>query len=414
MKIRAERSLLPAALALLAVALCAFAGWRAATLGFARFWAEQAPDRSLTWRAGYPDAIFENAKRASRPGHPPAVDSEAVRAGLAAAPLESRAFRYLGTAAQARGQRKEAFRLYTIAAKRNPRDQPSLAWLTDRALQRGDYVEAIARMDRMMRVEPQREHKLAPVMLALAAIPGAHAALADALVARPPWRKQMLGRILSRSPAVAPVFPLVEELRFRKGGLDPDELSTWIDRLALDGQWGSAYLTWVQSLSPEASQHIGNVFNGGFESEPGQAGFDWRFEEVAGARISREQTTGAEGQVALRIGFDEDRVPFHHVRQLLALPPGEFRMSGRVRTDDLRSERGLVWTLTCASSRRVLAESEAFSGRREWRGFTMDFDVPSTPDCGGQWLTLRLPARIPAEQRIGGVAWFDALRIKTR
>lgn len=414
MKNRAERSRFPAALALLALVLCAFAGWRAATLGLARYWAKQAPDRALSWRAGYPDAIFAKAKRASRPGHSPAVDSRAVRAGLAVAPLEGRAFRYLGIAAQAQGQRKQAFELYSIAAKRNPRDQPSLAWLTDRALQRGDYAEAITRMDRMMRVEPQREHKLAPVMLALAAIPGAHAALADALVARPPWRKQMLGRILSRSPAAAPVFPLVEMLRSRKGGLDPDELSLWIDRLAREGQWGPAYLTWVQSLSPEASQHIGNLFNGGFESEPSHSGFDWRFDEVAGAHVSREQTTGADGQVALRIAFDEDRVPFHHVRQLLALPPGEFRLNGRARTDDLRSERGLVWTLTCASSQRVLAESEAFSGRREWRGFSFDFVVPSTPDCGGQWLTLRLPARIAAEQRIGGVAWFDALRIKTR
>jgi len=31
--------------------------------------------------------------------------------------------------------------------------------------------------------------------------------------------------------------------------------------------------------------------------------------------------------------------------------------------------------------------------------------------CGGQWLQLRLPARIPAEQRIGGVVWFDDLKI---
>jgi len=37
--------------------------------------------------------------------------------------------------------------------------------------------------------------------------------------------------------------------------------------------------------------------------------------------------------------------------------------------------------------------------------------VPAS-GCAGQWLSLRLPARIPAEQRIGGSAWFDELSVK--
>ena len=41
---------------------------------------------------------------------------------------------------------------------------------------------------------------------------------------------------------------------------------------------------------------------------------------------------------------------------------------------------------------------------------TAEFEVPGE-NCGGQWLTLRIPARIPAEGRIGGNAWFDDLKI---
>jgi tetratricopeptide (TPR) repeat protein len=412
MKSRAEHAPRGAALLLLALALCLLAGWRAGTLGFARFWANQAPARSLHWRPNYADALLGQAQRSIRRGGRPDVD--AVRVGLAAAPAKARAFRFLGAEAQARGDTKRALELYTVAAARDPRDLPSLAWLADQALARGDYPEAIARMDRILRVEPQIEHKLAPAMLTLAATPGAHAALAEALAARPPWRKTMLGRIVSRSPDVASVFPLIERLRTQPGGLDREELSAWIDLLARDGQWGPAYLTWIQSLTPEASQHIGNVYDGSFEGEPGQSGFGWRFDEVAGANITREQTTGAGDRLALRVKFDDDRVPFHHVRQMLALPPGHFVLSGRVRLDDLRSERGLVWTLNCVGSRKAIAESEPFSGRREWRDFRVEFDVPGSADCGGQWLTLVLPARIPAEQRVGGIAWFDDLRIKQR
>jgi hypothetical protein len=37
--------------------------------------------------------------------------------------------------------------------------------------------------------------------------------------------------------------------------------------------------------------------------------------------------------------------------------------------------------------------------------------VPAT-DCAGQWLMLVSPARIAAEQRIGGRAWFDDLHVR--
>jgi hypothetical protein len=262
-----------------------------------------------------------------------------------------------------------------------------------------------------MRVEPQREHVLAQIMLKLAATPDAQPALAKLLSADPPWREKMLQRILANTQEVAAVFPLVEILRTQPGGLTERELNTWIDRLAGAGEWGTAYLSWVQSLSPEASRQIGNVFNGSFELEPSHGGFDWRFGEIAGAHIGREQTTGIKGNLALHVIFSDDRIPFSHVRQQLALPPGKFRLSGQVRLDNLRSERGLVWRLTCAKDGAVLGETEPLFGVRDWNAFGVDFEVPSE-GCGGQWLTLQLPARIPAEQRIGGSIWFDDLRIK--
>jgi hypothetical protein len=204
---------------------------------------------------------------------------------------------------------------------------------------------------------------------------------------------------------------LFDLLRRSPGGLSTRELSTWLDALISDGQWGPAYLGWVESLSPEASKRIGNIYNGGFELEPSQLGFDWRFGRVPGARISRDQVVGSEGQYALRVDFEDRRVPFHQVRQLLALVPGSYRLHGRVRTDDLRGERGLVWTLRCADNGRFIAETEPVKGRHDWHSFDLDLAVPPEK-CGGQWLTLRVPARIAAEQRLGGTVWFDDLSIQ--
>jgi tetratricopeptide (TPR) repeat protein len=390
----------------------AFAGWRAYTLSIANFWAEHSPAKSLQIRPSFPRAEFAKAERGIRAGESPLKFEQDAGRALGDSPLDGRGFRFLASAAEARGDRQQAVRLYDIAAQRSPRDLPSVAWLGDEELRRGDYRAALARLDRIIRVEPQRLHKLQAVLVQIASTPAAKNAFADSLASHPPWRGKIFNLVLLQGD-VAAVFPLVERVRSTPGGMSPKELATWIDRLATAGQWGPAYLTWVQSLSPEESSQIGNVFNGSFEHEPGQGGFDWRFQDVAGAHISREQTTGAQGNLALRVAFYDDRVPFRHVRQLLALPPGPFRLSGRVRLDDLRSERGLVWSIMCAGQRSAIAQTEPFSGVREWASFAPDFEVPAQ-SCGGQWLALSVPARIPAEQRIGGVAWFDDLKIKAR
>jgi tetratricopeptide (TPR) repeat protein len=408
------RPLVQRAAAGLALAvLLPLAAWRAYTLAAASYWAEHRPERALELRARFPRAEFALAERGIRDGEAPARFVDRTRAALARSPLDGRGYRYLGGAAQAGGDVQGATRLYAIAADRTPRDLPSLAWLGDRELASGNYSAALARLDRIMRVEPQREHMLGEVVLRLAATPGAQPALAKLLSSNPPWREKMLQRILANTQDAAAVFPLVESLRTQPGGLTERELNTWIDRLASAGEWGTAYLTWVQSLSPEASRQIGNVYNGSFELEPSQGGFDWRFGEIAGAHIGREQTTGTKGIMALRVSFSDERVPFSHVRQLLALPPGKFHLAGTVRLDDLRTERGLTWSVACVPSGAVVGQSEPLSGVRDWAEFGVDFEVPSE-QCGGQWLTLQLPARIPAEQRIGGSIWFDDLRIKPR
>jgi hypothetical protein len=176
------------------------------------------------------------------------------------------------------------------------------------------------------------------------------------------------------------------------------------------GRTAKAHYIWIDGLPEEFQSRVGNVFDGGFELPPSDSGFGWRFGKVMGAEIRLEHAGGVEGQSALMVEFRNRRVPFQHVQQMLALPVGNYTLSGRVRLDDLRNERGLRWFIVCAAGNNVLLESEKFSGRRTWGEFSQDFQVPSG-GCSAQWLKLRLDARIPAEQLAGGRAWFDSLRI---
>ena len=166
---------------------------------------------------------------------------------------------------------------------------------------------------------------------------------------------------------------------------------------------------------PPARRPVGDtVFNGGFEDEPSRYGFDWRIDRVAGATVERLGGMGVSGERALYIEFQNRRVPFAHVRQLLTLEPGSYRLSVRYRLDGLRNERGLTWVVQCADGQRTrLGTSRRLTGSAPWTTLDLDFDIPAQ-DCGGQWLRLELAARIPAETLIGGRAWFDDVAITRR
>ncbi|MCX7034405.1 MAG: hypothetical protein NT046_10605 [Arenimonas sp.] len=327
---------------------------------------------------------------------------------IQANPLDGRGYRILGSLT---ADRVRALELHVIAAARSPRDVASHVWLIDHYLKAGDLPAVVAQADTLLRVEPEVTPTLLPLMVALASSPEAQPALAEHLLASPPWGPGLLAHLVATVPDVNAFGPLMERLRKTPGGLRPDVLSAWLDRLTREGRWGQAYLTWVSQLPPERLQRLGNLYNGGFEWEPGQGGFDWRIGKVPGARIARMATGGMDGERALRVAFEDRRVPFAHVRQMLALPPGRYRLTGRARPENLRTDRGLAWTLACATAdARPLGETEPLRGHGDWRDLSLDFEVPAQ-GCGGQWLTLSLRARIPAEQRVGGVAWFDNLRI---
>jgi len=93
------------------------------------------------------------------------------------------------------------------------------------------------------------------------------------------------------------------------------------------------------------------------------------------------------------------------------LPPGAYQLSGSVRTQNLKNERGVLWQVSCAEKRKgpVLGESPAFKGTVDWQQFESRFEVPH--DCRAQWLTLILAARVALEEQVAGVAWFDNLEV---
>ena len=390
------------------LALLVFAGWRMTTLGLADHYAVGDPARALAWRADHPEALFQQAQRLADDSAQSAAAARFARRAMQVNPLDGRPYRVLG---QVEADPEQAIALYRIAAARSPRDVASHALLIDHYLKQQDFPSLLAHVDTLLRVQPETSAQLVPLLAQMVNAPQAQPALADTLLTSPPWGDRLLSHIVQTVPETDAVGVLMDRLRKAPGRLSGTVLSAWLDRLTREDRWGQAYLTWVSQLPPERLNGLGNLYNGGFEWPPGEGGFDWRTARTPGARISMAPGAGVGGQAALRVAFADRRVPFSHVRQMMALPPGAYRLTGRARAESLRTERGLVWRVVCGMPPHApLAETEPLRGQTGWREFGVDFEVPAM-GCGGQWLTLTIPARIPAEQRVGGVAWFDDMRI---
>jgi hypothetical protein len=377
--------------------------WRVLSLGMADYFAGAQPQRALQWRSDHAEALLAAAQAETDPDR---ARDYAVRS-LRANPLQGAAYRVLAARAPTADARAQ---LYDIAAARAPRDIPSLAWLLDHALAERRHAAAMDQLDQMLRIEPGSIVALFPAVEHLASQPDAQSHLTALLGRSPPWRERVLVGLAQRTANPAAVSGVFEQLRTSDGGLSERELGAWLDRLFKAREWGWAYLFWATQLPAEKRERLGNVFDGGFEWAPTNLGFDWRMGRVPGATIDRSAIDGITGTSALRVSFDYQRVAFDHVSQLLALPAGRYRLEGRARTENLQTSRGLAWSVACAEGGKPIASTSAFSGNHAWRAFTLDLEIPAEA-CGGQWLRLQLPARIPSEQYIGGTIWFDDLRM---
>jgi hypothetical protein len=96
------------------------------------------------------------------------------------------------------------------------------------------------------------------------------------------------------------------------------------------------------------------------------------------------------------------------VHQWLLLSAGSYRLHFRASGQDLRSDRGLQWTIRCHQARHALAASEPLTGTFDWNANSMDFVVPEL-DCPAQDLSLDNAGAEGAGKIVLGTLWFDDL-----
>ncbi|TVR61246.1 MAG: hypothetical protein EA420_12435 [Candidatus Competibacteraceae bacterium] len=394
------------------VLIAGLLGWRIAVTGLAehavREDGPEATAEALHWRADHPLALYRQARdRAER--EPDAAEQQ-LQAATWANPTDALIYLTLAEVWERGERQREASALVEIADALGPLRSPALARSAEFWLRQEQLDRALARWSQLLRTRPGTANQIFPVLLNLAEQPAGQPLLAPFLAEPPEWWERFFIYAARNAPRAETVTFLYQN-RQRQGALPTEaERRAYLDRLWRDERWLEAYLAWLGGLDEARIRALGNVYNGGFELPSSGVGFDWRMSSVRGAWVETARTYGMSGDRALRVRFDGQRVRFRHVFQYLYLEPGRYRLQGKVRLDNVRTERGLLWVVRCAPGGPPLVESERFLGWDQWRTFAAEFAVPET-DCPAQILRLELDGRAALDFTVEGEIWFDDLAI---
>jgi hypothetical protein len=376
----------PAAGRLVARAAIAVAGLGLAWLCLAQglsshFIDADRPDAALFWAPSNGQALALKAEALQRKGRMADAGAYALRA-IRAEPLEAPGFRILANTAGVAGDMNRAEALYDRAGAVSRRDTQTQVWLFGRLAGRGDFAGAMRNADALMRrgvVEV-----VAPSAVSLTANPAAAQALVDRMAFAPDWRPKIFYALRTYAPEEGYRQVL---LRMKAGGIPPtdEEIGGYINLLFLRSASGEAHQAWLDLTGVRTQAPAQWVYDPGFRGLKGGPPFNWLLSTEPG-----ESVAPAEGGGELQVRYDGFDGHVGMARQMLVLPAGRYRLSGRMRASDMAADGLFQWQVRCLAGRTLVMSPPLEASPGTWKAFEEDFLVDG--DCQGQWLFLNARA----------------------
>ena len=250
------------------------------------------------------------------------------------------------------------------------------------------------------------------ILLQIAEDPVTRGLLTPYALSPPIWWDGFFRYATINATALEPVR-LLYNMRRQPGAeaLTEPERAAYVWRLQKDGLISEAYLTWLAGLDKSQRQHLGPLYNGGFELDLSNQRFGWQVGGNDRVDIRTRRRPGVDGNHAINLNFRAAEQRFGQLFQPLVLDAGTYRLTGETRSGaDFMTKGGLKWQVSCLlPTQRQLGESDRLLGSDEWTQFSFDFEVPLS--CTYQELRLVSAGTRAFELKISGDIWFDNLSI---
>ena len=198
----------------------------------------------------------------------------------------------------------------------------------------------------------------------------------------------------------------------RHGFVSDDDAVTYLDFLVKQREYHRGQQIWVAYLGERAGNYPdGNkVFNGGFESTPTGAIYDWRIERVKGVETTFDTDVRYSGTRSLKLHFSGmENIQYHHAAQSAYLEPGRYSLHWFARADGITTDEGIRLQIVEADAPgRLLAATDSVTGTRDWTKLESTFALPRA--CLVKVEVARRQSG-KFDNQIAGTAWVDAVSV---
>jgi hypothetical protein len=364
------------------------------------------PETAVLWWGDSSDAIAQLARVRLQTRDASGAARLAVKA-IQLSPLNASALTTYGLAMDAQRPSAIANRAMTLAGQRSWRDLVTQVWLFRRDVLASDFSDAFDHADALLRRVPEPPPAVLGILAVAARNPAAIGPLTDRLAANPNWRQPFFIYLVgyAKPPATGVAGQLLTRLAAGPSPPTDEEVGFYLASLASQGKYQEAEAAW-RALTPGAG-HDGYVHDANFERPARTTPFDWWLVSGVGWLVGIADSPDPAHGHALRIDYDGVSHP-QPVRQLIVLPPGSYRFSGRMLDAGDGGDSGFVWRVACVGATDPLAKAPPPAGPAgQWRTFSADFTVPASA-CPAQLLDLAADrGEVPSNITL----WYDDLAI---
>ena len=185
------------------------------------------------------------------------------------------------------------------------------------------------------------------------------------------------------------------------GYADPPLAATYADFLLRNRQWDLAQSSWASAVAKQAGDYPSRnlLFNGAFKFEFLPGPLDWQL------RSEPDQFETLRENGAIRIRFHgKTNVTYDHLSQTAILPrPGRYRLSMRIKTENLTTNEGLRLAIT-----DLALVSDPITGTNDWTTVTLNF--AATQPRAVRVAVIRRPSQ-KFDNKIDGSATIQSITL---
>jgi len=335
--------------------------------------------------------------------------AEYLRRATQIDPLSERPWLEFAALDEARGDFSAARRAYEMAQLDSP-VSPDVAWrFGNFLLRQGDLSGGFAALRRAIDKDPSLE--ASALAECWAVDPNTDSIAAAVLPPQTAYYVRAIRYFLLQKQTGAALGMWTQLLKLNQPVAMRDIIDL-INHLLDEGRISDAHQIWQEALRrsdwPVHASDTSVQFNGGFEHDLLNGGFDWRELPLSGVSYDLDSSVLHSGHQSLRITFDGAvNINFQHIFQYVYVAPHQpYRFLAYLRTDGISSENGIQFDIFDPRHPETLQVSTSvLAGTNDWRSVRVDFESGADTQLV-EILLRRSP--VPAfTDQLRGTVWVD-------